>query len=66
MEVLSEISFMESLEEEREDEGDEAKEEDKQSMLKLFFMEIEDEAAAEEEISSCTPKSLNSPTRVAL
>ena len=50
---------METLEEEGE--GDEGRAEDKQSMLKLFFMETEDE-----DMSSWTPKSLSPPTAVDL
>lgn len=45
MEVLSEFSSMETLEEDKEEEGegDEGEAEDKQSMLKLFFMATEEE-----------------------
>ena len=54
---------METIEEDKEEEGegDEGEAEDKQSMLKLFFMATEDE-----DKSSWTPKSLSPPTAVAL
>lgn len=50
---------METLDEHKEDDGDE--DEGKQSTLKLFFI-----AAEDEDMSSCTPKSLTPPATAAL
>lgn len=61
--ALSEFSSIETRDEHNEEdgEGDEANDDGKLSMLKLFFIAIEDE-----DRSSCTPKSLSPPTTVPL
>lgn len=69
MEVLSGLSSTETREEHKEEEDGEEEEEEegKHSMLKLFFMAREGEAAAAAEVrSSWTPKSLSPAATVPL